>query len=208
MTDLYLDRASRVHRAPAGLKLLALAAAGAGLFFLSRWPLLLAALGAALGLAALARIPARALWAQLRPLLLFVAIIVAAQVLFADVAVAAAVGLRLLALLVLAIVATLTTRPSEIVAAIERALSPFRRWIAVEKVGLAIALALRFIPVLARMAAETREAQWARGQERNIIALATPLIVQTLKMADEIAEALDARGFDSAPQEDRRPGRS
>ena len=111
--------------------------------------------------------------------------------------------LRLLALLLLAVLVTLTTRPSDIVAAIERALSPFDRWIAVEKVSLAISLALRFIPVLARMAAETREAQWARGGERSVLAVLAPLIIQTLKMADQVAEALEARGFGTRREKER-----
>lgn len=203
MISAYVERDSLIHRAPAGLKLGFLAIAGAGLFFLADWRVLAAALTGAFGLVACARIPVRIFWSQLRPLLLFVAVLVAFQLVFAAASAAAIVGLRLLTLLVLAILVTLTTRPSQMVEAIERALSPFDRWIAVEKVSLAISLALRFIPVVAQMATATREAQWARGQERSMIALATPLIIQTLKTADQIAEALDARGF--ASEERREP---
>ncbi|MCI4665945.1 MAG: energy-coupling factor transporter transmembrane protein EcfT [Neomegalonema sp.] len=210
--DFYVDRASPVHRAPAGAKLLFLALAGGGLFLLGSWPPLLGALGAALLLAVIARLPIGALWAQLRPLLFLVALLFTAQALFGSILAATIATLRLATLLLLAIIVTLTTRPSAIVSALERALSPFERWIAVEKVSLAISLALRFIPVLARMAAETREAQWARGQDRNIFALATPMIIQTLRMADQIAEALEARGFGAAEAEERarrrRRGRS
>ena len=203
MLEFYVDRDTAIHRAGAGLKLLLLAGLGAGLFFLKTWPPLVMALAGAVGLTALARIPFGALLRQLRPLLLLVAVVFASQLYFYDAAAALVATLRLLTLLLLSILVTLTTRPSEIVAAIERALQPLDGWIAVEKVSLAISLALRFIPVLARMAAETREAQWARGRDRSMVALLTPLIIQTLKMADQVAEALDARGFGAAEKEER-----
>lgn len=208
MLDLYIEGDTRVHRASVGLKLALLAAAGGGLFVVKSWLFLLAALAAALGLFVAARAPFRALWAHLRPLVVIIALIFAAQWLLNDLESALAVTLRFVTVLALAILVTLTTRPSDIVAALERGLRPFGRWINVEKVSLAISLALRFLPVLARLAAETREAQWARGQERNIIALATPLVIQTLKMADQIAEALEARGFGAEKERGDAPDAS
>ena len=38
-----------------------------------------------------------------------------------------------------------------------------------------------------------REAQRARGLDRHPLALAVPLVLRTLKMADEVAEAIEAR---------------
>jgi biotin transport system permease protein len=61
------------------------------------------------------------------------------------------------------------------------------------RVGLAFGLAVRFVPVLASVAADIREAQAARGLDRSVFALAVPLTLRTLRMADEIAEAIDAR---------------
>ena len=52
------------------------------------------------------------------------------------------------------------------------------------------------IPVLGQVTTEVREAQSARGQSRNIVAVAIPVVVRTLKMADAVSEALDARGYD------------
>ncbi len=49
------------------------------------------------------------------------------------------------------------------------------------------------MPVLASVAADIREAQAARGLDRSVFALAVPLTLRTLRMADEIAEAIDAR---------------
>ena len=152
MMDFYVERDTLIHRAPAGLKLLCLCVAGAGLFLLKSWPPLLGAVIGALALSLVARLPIVALVQQLRSFLFFILIVFLAQLFFNTVETAVVATLRLMALLLLAILMTLTTRPSEIVEALERALAPFSRWIAVEKVSLAISLALRFIPVLARMA--------------------------------------------------------
>ena len=63
------------------------------------------------------------------------------------------------------------------------------------KVSLALSLALRFIPVLAQITREVREAQRVRGLENSVIALAIPLFVRTLRMSDDIADAIEARGY-------------
>ncbi len=72
----------------------------------------------------------------------------------------------------------------------------------IEKVSLAISLAIRFIPVLVSITAEVRAAQRVRGLERNIFAIAMPVIIRTLKMGNEIAEALDARSFGATEKDD------
>ena len=54
----------------------------------------------------------------------------------------------------------------------------------------------RFIPLLFDQFAEIREAQRARGLDRNIFALLMPLMIKTLKMADNLTEAIEARGYD------------
>ena len=76
----------------------------------------------------------------------------------------------------------------------ERALHPFERFgIQTAKVSLAISMTLRFIPLLTQVAHEVREAQRARGLERNMLALAVPMLVRTLHTAEQVAEAIDAR---------------
>jgi biotin transport system permease protein len=81
------------------------------------------------------------------------------------------------------------------VAALERALRPLSRFgIDPDKISLVISLALRFIPVLGEQVTQIREAQRARGLDRNILALAVPLLVHCLSMADAVADAIEARG--------------
>jgi biotin transport system permease protein len=52
-----------------------------------------------------------------------------------------------------------------------------------------------------------REAQRVRGLERSILAVAMPVIVRTLKMGNEIGEALDARSFGNAEPATRKARR-
>ncbi|WP_062017317.1 energy-coupling factor transporter transmembrane protein EcfT [Aureimonas sp. AU4] len=194
IADLYRPGRTPAHRLPAGAKLAALAAIGTVLFlFPADWlsvgalALALATVGAMLGW----RFAGRTLRTS-APIILLVA---GFQFWFAGGESALVFGSRLAALLLLAALATATTRPSDIAAAIERLVAPVLRPLGVDpaRVGLAVGLAIRFVPVLAAVASEIREAQAARGLDRSLVALAVPLVVRTLKMADEIAEAIDAR---------------
>jgi biotin transport system permease protein len=66
------------------------------------------------------------------------------------------------------------------------------------KLALMLALTIRFIPLLAEQVREVRMAQRARGVERSIAALFVPLLVKIFTMADDLAAALEARGYDPA----------
>ena len=59
-----------------------------------------------------------------------------------------------------------------------------------------LALAVRSVPVLARLAGEVGQARRARGAERSVRALAVPLVLRTVRHADRLGEALAARGVD------------
>ncbi len=58
-------------------------------------------------------------------------------------------------------------------------------------------IAARFIPVMIGKFSEVREAQQARGLDKNVFVFAMPLIIRTIRMASEVAEALDARSYDA-----------
>lgn len=191
---LYLPGASVIHRTPPAAKLLAVFAGGTLLLATTDLRVLAAAAAGVGVLYGLAGIGWRAALAQLRPVLLMLAVLCAVQWLFAGAPAAAAVGLRLLALVMLATLVTLTTRVSDMVRVVERALRPLGRvGVPTDKVSLAISMTLRFIPLLSRVVWEVREAQRARGLERSMLALAVPVLVRTLAMADQVAEAIDAR---------------
>jgi biotin transport system permease protein len=196
-TGLYQDRASPLHRLPAGVKVLALVIAGTVVFLINDWPILLAVLAGVTALYGIARFSPRILWAQIKPLIWLLVVFFAVQLWLNDWQAGLVVVTRLASVVLFAGLVTLTTRVSLMLAALERAMMPLRPLgVNPEKVGLAFSLVLRFIPVIASVASEVREAQKARGLDRNMIALSVPLIIHTLKMADDVADAIEARSYD------------
>jgi biotin transport system permease protein len=145
----------------------------------------------------------RTLWGQFRPALWLLGMLLAVQLLFGEADQGIAMVLRLAALILLAALVTLTTRTGDMVMALERALRPLARLgIDPDRISLAISLALRFIPVLGERLAQIREAQRARSLDRNLLALAVPLLVHCLRTADAVADAIEARS--EAVQDDPR----
>lgn len=194
LLGLYVPRPSPLHALTPGPKLLALLLAGVGVFALrSPGPLLLV-LAAVVGLYGVARLGGRVLWGQLRPTLALLAFFFAVQALTVNVDSGVVTVLRFAVMILLASLLTLTTRTSDLLATLERALQPLRRvGVNPEKVSLAVSLTLRFIPVVIGIVAEVRDAQRARGLDGSVLALAVPVIIRTLRMADDIADAIDAR---------------
>ncbi|MEH3144735.1 MAG: energy-coupling factor transporter transmembrane protein EcfT [Methylobacterium frigidaeris] len=203
--SLYRPGTTRLHRAPAGLKLAALCAAGIALVLTGSLPVLAAAALAGAGLVRATGVPLRALRGHAAGLAWVTGLVVLATALLDGPDQAVAAGLRILALVLPALAVTLTTRATDLLDALERALSPLERrgWIRADRVGLAVALVLRFVPEIAGQAAALREAQAARGVRTGPVTLIVPLIVRTLVRADAVAEAIDARGY--PPGKDERP---
>jgi biotin transport system permease protein len=202
---LYVPRASPVHRTPAGAKLLALAGLGVLVFAV---PTLTVAVGALAGVVLLgllvARLPAGLLARQARAVAVWVVAIIAVHALVTDVLTGLEAALRLLALVLAAAVVTATTRVTAMVAVVERVCAPLR-FVGVRpaRIGLVLAMALRFIPLVAERADRIREAQAARGGAvrglRGVTTTVVPLLVQVLQLAHTVSEALDARGADDVP---------
>ena len=182
------------HGVPAGGKLAALALATIGLFAL-REPahLALAALGAA-GLVAtgggeFARASLRPLW-MLWP---FVAIVAAWHLWLRDPA-GIAIILRMMTAVALANFVTMTTRLTDMIAVIEWLLRPFARVIPAARLALAIALTIRFVPVMLLRAEELGAAWRARSPASPRWRILPALTLSTLDDAARVAEALRARG--------------
>ena len=207
---LYVPRGSPVHRLPAGAKLLCLAALAVLLFVLPTLTAAGAALAGVLVVGLLvARLPVAVLARQARAVRWWLLALLVVHALTTDLLTGAHVALRLLTLVLAAAVVTATTRVSAMVAVIQRLCAPLRLvGIRPARVGLAITMALRFIPVLVERADRIRAAQAARGgSPRGLRALRTtiaPLLVQVLQMAHDVSEALDARGADDEPLPRRR----
>jgi len=64
-----------------------------------------------------------------------------------------------------------------------------------DDIGLALGLVLRFVPEIVGRYQAICEAHRARGLKIRPITLLAPLIILTLRDADNIAAAIDARGI-------------
>jgi biotin transport system permease protein len=194
---LYLHRDSPVHAVPAGAKLLALLAAGTGLLLFSSLPVLCGALGATLALYALARLRPREVAPVLRLSAFVLVPLFVLHALLSGWVPALEAVLRLAVLLLLATLVSLTTRASDMLESLQRALRPLGRLgVSPARLGLLLSLTLRFIPLLALWLREVQEAQRVRGLDGNPVAVLVPLLVKTLRTADALADAIDARCFD------------
>ena len=197
---LYLPGTSVLHRLPAGVKLTALLLASACSFLL-RTPLeATVAFGVVVVGYAAARIPRSTLLATLRPLLWVIVPLAAFQTIAAGWERAVVIVGVILALVLLANLVTLTTRTSDLIDVVVRALRPLRQLgVDPERVGLMLNLAIRAVPLVVELAEEVREAQHARGSATSARAFAVPLVVGAIRRADELADALAARGLDHQP---------
>ncbi len=114
---------------------------------------------------------------------------------------------RLMMMIVITTVLTATTKPLDLTLGIEKLLKPF------EKVGLPahiiammISIALRFIPTLIEETQRIMNAQASRGVDLEngslkekvmaILSLIVPLFVSAFDRADQLANAMEARGYD------------
>jgi biotin transport system permease protein len=194
---LYVPGSSVLHRTPAGVKLLALVAAGVVSVVLDELWQVLAALGVVLAGYTVARLPARTVLRQLRPLLWIGAGTAVFHVLVNGWERAAVVVGVLASLVLAAALVTLTTRTTDLVDAVVAGCRPLRALgVDVERIGLMVALGIRCVPVVVGLAEDVRDAQRARGLGASPRAFAVPLIVRALRHADALGEALVARGVD------------
>lgn len=195
---LFVPRESPIHAVPARIKLTGMAIAGVSVFFISNIVILVAMIGIVLLLVSIARLPRRLVWAQLRPLVWVLAGILILHTLLTHWLVGVVLVLRFTVLLLLATLVTLTTRVSDMVDAIERGLMPLKRFgVRPAQISLMISMAIRLIPMLLEQIREVQTAQRARGVDTPVITLFVPVLIRVLRLADCLADALDARCYDA-----------
>lgn len=159
----------------------------------------------------------------LKPVALLFAFIVCANLVScdgsADVAIAGSVGIstvgaaraatavaRIIMLVCLALSVAASTTPTKLAQACTSLMRPLGHiGVPIEDVGLVLAMALRFIPVVSEEAGRIRLAQRARGvnfDEGSVLrrvrawaAVFTPLVVGLFRRADRVAESMDARCY-------------
>ena len=118
---------------------------------------------------------------------------------------------QFLCLVLCGAVLTVTTSPEELVGGIEKLLRPLRYLrIPTYDIAMMISVALRLMPLLLEELARIRAAQAARGADltagriadrvKAAAALPVPLVLSAIRRADELADAMEARGYQSAPR--------
>ncbi|WP_019219869.1 energy-coupling factor transporter transmembrane component T family protein [Bartonella florencae] len=198
MIGLYIPRDTFIHRLSSGVKLLFLTVSTTTLFMVSSVPILVFFLLFLLLFYKVAQIPFIILIKQFKSMGFLLVLLFVFQTLFGSWLTGIEVILRLVILFSLSSLISFTTKVSSMVDSIEAGLKPFRCFgINPSKVSMVISMAIRFIPLLREKFHEVREAQQARGLNTNIVALAIPLIIRTIRMASEVAEALEARSYDA-----------
>lgn len=116
------------------------------------------------------------------------------------------ISLRLGLLVLISSFLTLTTSPIDLTEGLERLLGPFGRiGVPVHEIALMMSIALRFIPTLMEETDKIIKAQTARGADfssgnlvrraKNLVPIAIPLFVSAFRRAEELALAMEARGY-------------
>lgn len=132
---------------------------------------------------------------MLRPLWIFVAVVMVWHAATGAVEQGVEVSARLLACVGLANLVTMTTRLDDMLAVTERLLAPFGRLgLDVRQLGLAVALVIRFTPVLAEKGGRLAEAWRARSARRPGWRIVAPFALLAIDDAEHVSEALRARG--------------
>ncbi|GAC69883.1 energy-coupling factor transporter transmembrane component T family protein [Gordonia soli] len=194
----YQPGRSPLHRLPPGVKLLGLAVGVLVVSLAVRGlPTLGLAAAGVVAVYALAGIGPVTALRQLRPLVWILLFVFAFQVVFTD-WVRAVVVCGILALSVLlAAVVSLTTRTTDMLDTINRAISPLARLgVRTDLVAIALALTIRAIPLMVEVTRQVDEARRARGLRPGARILVAPIVVAALRTADGFSETLIARGLD------------
>jgi len=116
------------------------------------------------------------------------------------------ISIRFLVLVLLTSILTLTTSPISITDGMEDLLGPFKRFkLPVHELALMMSISLRFIPTLMDETDKILKAQLARGSDistgsikqriRAVIPLLVPLFVSAFKRAEDLAVAMEVRGY-------------
>lgn len=197
MIGLYRPGTSVLHRLPAGLKLGLLVLAGIASAFIHSTVVTASTIVIVLVGYVIVSMPVRVLLQMLRPLLFVLVPLGIFQTIVAGWERAFVIVGVIVALVLLANLVTLTTRTSDLIDVVVRVCGPLRPLgVNPERVGLMLQLAIRAVPLIVDLGRRVREAQHARGLSASPRAFAVPLIVGALRRADELGDALAARGLD------------
>ena len=113
---------------------------------------------------------------------------------------------RLALMIMITTILTATTKPLELTLGIEDLLKPFQViHVPAHEIAMMISIALRFIPTLIEETQRIMKAQASRGVDmeegslmekvKAILSLIVPLFVSAFQRAEDLAYAMEARGY-------------
>lgn len=122
------------------------------------------------------------------------------------------ISVRLLIMISASTILTMSSNPLDLTVGIEKLLKPLGRFnFPYEDVAMMISIALRFIPTIIEETQKIMNAQRSRGVDyeegkikekiQAVLSLIVPLFSTSLNMAEDLASAMEARGY--IPQEPR-----
>lgn len=197
MQSLYVEGTSAMHRLSPRLKLLAMVILGLLLFIREDLALLGLAVLVTAGIYISVGLPLAQALMRLRPVFLTIVVVALFSLVFNPWHVAVVALLRLTALMLLAAAVTATTTIAQFIEEVTALARPLERTglVRADDIGLAVGLVLRFVPEIVNRYHAIREAHAARGLKARTVTMLVPLIILTLRDADNIAAAIDARGI-------------
>ncbi|GAV23852.1 energy-coupling factor transporter transmembrane component T family protein [Carboxydothermus pertinax] len=218
----YIPGNSLIHHLDPRTKFLSLLVAVILVFLLDKLIPLGILVAVIIALTFVAGIKPKMFWQALRPIVFILIFALILQLFFTPGEKVAAIGplaitreglinsgvvfLRLIAMLLSAYLLTATTSPSELTYGLEKLLKPFGKiGVPYGEIALMLTIALRFIPTLTAEAERLIKVQESRGVDFNarglankariMLPLIVPLFINAFKRADELAVAMEARGY-------------
>ncbi|MFV0380605.1 MAG: energy-coupling factor transporter transmembrane component T family protein [Anaerorhabdus sp.] len=116
------------------------------------------------------------------------------------------IAVRLVLMIIITTILTATTKPLNLTLGIEDLLAPFNRFgVPAHEIAMLISIALRFIPDLIEETQKILKAQASRGVDlaegkikekvMAILSLIVPLFVSSFQRAEDLANAMESRGY-------------
>lgn len=177
-----------------------------------------------IGLILMTRVPMISYWRGIKPMLWVILLTIAIQILFSSggkvywhwgwmaitsggVRQCGLIFARFMLIIASSTVLTVTTPPLQLADAVASIMQPLKYvHVPVNSIALMLSIALRFIPTIVNEVQQIMNAQRARGADfdtgnifdraKHLVPVMIPLFVSSFKRAEDLATAMDARGYD------------
>ena len=218
----YYPADSPIHHLNAAAKIIAALVYMVVLFIVNTWQGWAVLTAAAVAIVIVSKLPLSAIWRGLKVILVFCILTVILNIFFypgepiftlgfikvsrAGIFYGFIMGLRLLLLVLLASILTLSTKPMELTDATESLLKPLTVIrVPVHEIAMMMSIALRFIPTILEEFDRIVLAQKARGaavsqgnifrRMKSFVPMLIPLFVAAFRRAEELATAMESKCY-------------